>query len=443
MSREDIAKLLGGYATGTLTPEEQRALFAAALEDQALFDELAREQALRDVLREPAARGQLLAALEDHPRWHRRFGSWMMRPAALTAAAACLLLLTSVAVWRPWRSNQAPKPAIIATALPQEAPPIPSPPAAAEQKAAPAARAVAKAQPPATSRIARGAASPAATANKELLLAESAAPLAAAHQTNAPVAALSVAAPPAASPAPPPAPKATNQNVTANVVIAPGSTAETIEVVPGVAAPAAAGQAIMITAGSALVNGPQPNGAVGMTAGGDARQRYYAGGAYAAADAEARSQAFRAGSRTREGQSAPLGIKWSILRRDANGRFAPINAEDLRAGDTVELRVAVNQNCDLSVFDNASGKLTALFTKHVEAGETVDTPPLAAREKGLRELAIGLTRNGSAIGAIAGVPPVLSQEGQQSETDRNEHATYTVGPSGAPELFFSVSLDYR
>ncbi|HEY9139309.1 MAG TPA: hypothetical protein VIN93_00360, partial [Bryobacteraceae bacterium] len=114
MSREDIARLLGGYATGTLTPEEQRALFAAALEDQALFDELAREQALREALRDPAARGQVLAALEDHPRWYRRFGSWMMRPVALTAAAACLLLLASVTVWRPWRGNQAPKPAIVA-----------------------------------------------------------------------------------------------------------------------------------------------------------------------------------------------------------------------------------------------------------------------------------------------------------------------------------------
>ena len=44
MSPEDIKKLLGGYATGTLTTEEQQALFAAALEDQELFDSLAREQ---------------------------------------------------------------------------------------------------------------------------------------------------------------------------------------------------------------------------------------------------------------------------------------------------------------------------------------------------------------------------------------------------------------
>ena len=50
MSPEDIKKLLGGYATGTLTAAEQQALFAAALEDQELFDALASEQPLRDLL---------------------------------------------------------------------------------------------------------------------------------------------------------------------------------------------------------------------------------------------------------------------------------------------------------------------------------------------------------------------------------------------------------
>jgi hypothetical protein len=84
---------LGGYATGTLTPEEQETLFAAALEDQELFDSLAREQAMRDLLRDPGARAAALAAL-DRPAqgW---FGSWW-RPAALAAvsiAAAAILFV--------------------------------------------------------------------------------------------------------------------------------------------------------------------------------------------------------------------------------------------------------------------------------------------------------------------------------------------------------------
>ena len=49
MDRQGIQKLLGGYATGTLTPEEQQLLFEAALSDQELFDALAREQSLRDL----------------------------------------------------------------------------------------------------------------------------------------------------------------------------------------------------------------------------------------------------------------------------------------------------------------------------------------------------------------------------------------------------------
>src|SRR5712692_8896327 len=89
MNREDIQKLLGGYATGTLTSEEQQALFEAALDDQELFDSLAREQSLRDLLRDPAAKAQLLAALEDRPGWLGM--SWLRmwwRPLAAAVAMA-------------------------------------------------------------------------------------------------------------------------------------------------------------------------------------------------------------------------------------------------------------------------------------------------------------------------------------------------------------------
>ena len=48
MSRDEVRKLLGGYATSTLTQAEQEALFAAALEDQELFEALVKEQPVRD-----------------------------------------------------------------------------------------------------------------------------------------------------------------------------------------------------------------------------------------------------------------------------------------------------------------------------------------------------------------------------------------------------------
>ena len=82
MSREEIQKLLGGYATDTLSEAERRALFEAALEDQELFDALAKEDALRDVLRDPSARQQLIAALG--PARAASFGSDRGRTAAPT-----------------------------------------------------------------------------------------------------------------------------------------------------------------------------------------------------------------------------------------------------------------------------------------------------------------------------------------------------------------------
>jgi hypothetical protein len=68
MSREEIQKLLGGYATDTLSEAERQALFAAALEDQDLFDALAKEQALREMLFDPAARQQVIEALAASTR---------------------------------------------------------------------------------------------------------------------------------------------------------------------------------------------------------------------------------------------------------------------------------------------------------------------------------------------------------------------------------------
>src|SRR5271157_4243663 len=102
MSPEDIKKLLGGYATGTLTAEEQQALFAAALEDQELFDALAREQSLRDLLRDPAARAELLSAL-DAPASRFGFWQWLRRPVVAGLATACVVAIAVIAVWQGTR----------------------------------------------------------------------------------------------------------------------------------------------------------------------------------------------------------------------------------------------------------------------------------------------------------------------------------------------------
>ena len=120
MNREDIQKLLGGYATGTLTPEEQEALFAAALEDQELFDALVREQALRDLLRDPAAKAELLAALETPARGG--FWNWFHRPLAVGLAMAGVMAIAVVALMVGTRLRP-PAPAIVAQMKPPESKP--------------------------------------------------------------------------------------------------------------------------------------------------------------------------------------------------------------------------------------------------------------------------------------------------------------------------------
>ncbi len=86
MTKDEARKFLGGYATGSLTEAERTALFQAALEDQELFDELAGEQVLKEVLDDPGARQRLIAALEA-PR-HR---TWLWATAAASLAIAVVI----------------------------------------------------------------------------------------------------------------------------------------------------------------------------------------------------------------------------------------------------------------------------------------------------------------------------------------------------------------
>ena len=93
MTGDDIRKLLGGYATDSLTEAERKTLFEAALDDQELFDELAQEQALKEALEEPGAKQRLIAALAPRQK------AWWLRPWPWVAVAAAVVVL--IVVWRP------------------------------------------------------------------------------------------------------------------------------------------------------------------------------------------------------------------------------------------------------------------------------------------------------------------------------------------------------
>ena len=141
MSREEIQKLLGGYATDTLSEAERRALFEAAIEDQELFDALAKEQALRDVLHDPSARQQLIEVLGPaREPVAARAWRWLRQPAALAMAGGMAALLIVAGLVLRQTRHPARREFMAANALvPQPAPPRAAPlsavaPSAAHQK---------------------------------------------------------------------------------------------------------------------------------------------------------------------------------------------------------------------------------------------------------------------------------------------------------------------
>jgi hypothetical protein len=107
MTNEQARKLLGGYATNSLTEAERKALFEAALDDQELFDALQQEEALKELLADPVSRSQVQQALAQAPvsdatgaAWWSRWWVW----GGLTGAIAATVLIVSVI-----RSNEPPK----------------------------------------------------------------------------------------------------------------------------------------------------------------------------------------------------------------------------------------------------------------------------------------------------------------------------------------------
>jgi hypothetical protein len=101
---DEIRKLLGGYSTGTLTEEENRKLMAAAMEDQRIFDALADEEALRELLSDDAFRQELVEELREEPGLWTRLVAWWSRPMPLAlaggAAAVAVALVIAVPLWR-------------------------------------------------------------------------------------------------------------------------------------------------------------------------------------------------------------------------------------------------------------------------------------------------------------------------------------------------------
>ncbi len=103
-------KLIGGWVAGTLTDAERSLLLQASMANQALFDALADEEGLRQLLADPKVRRELASLLADRSQqaeiswWQRLF-----RPGPMAAFSAGLLAVVAFVAVRPEFSKQMQK----------------------------------------------------------------------------------------------------------------------------------------------------------------------------------------------------------------------------------------------------------------------------------------------------------------------------------------------
>lgn len=445
MDRQEIQKLLGGYATGTLTPEEQQVLFTAALEDQELFDALAREQSLKDLLADPAARGQLLASIEDRPApWYRRF--W--RPLAVAAAAAACVVGFGVYVNRPKPQS--------ATVLVAEVKPSEEAPPQAVDKLEPA---------PAPVQPAR------ASSPKPALIPENA-PL-----RNEPV--LADRKKPAASPPPPPPPQpvpaaapavaqpaglAGAPQGGAIAAEAPKEMAKKAEVqLDSTLQTAASGGAQLKDQAAALAEQKvQIRDAVNKSISLQSAQALFSA-SQQSFDQNALARQYFAPQRQEEqkqqagnkqqqqqqaleklqaiaplaGQNLPVaaGVKWTVLRRRDGGDFVEVEPDQLRVGDSVKLRLTPNVDGYLTVWEGSQSMMREM---HVERLKQFETPIVAPSQPGQKTVTVQLTRI-----APGYVTRIQNVSGQQSVSDSAAHATYVLNTTPLAPVQAVIPLQFR
>jgi hypothetical protein len=359
MRPQDIEKLLGGYATGTLTEEEREALFKAALSDQNLFNALADEQALKELLDNPSARRQLLHALEkqEEPLF-RRFSMWLGRPASwAVAGSVAAAVLVVVIVSRVGERPAEPDRTLVAK---RQVVPL--------QEAVPAPQPVAP--PPAQEQLKdedRRTTEPVATEKKRAIVTET-------ESKPQALVAGNIQVPPTV-----PAPPSEQAEVGAVEREVQGQTAEPMAFAERVRRDEASAKA-RETYKAAPAPGPPTAGAEPAkeeqarlkTARGALVVRTAAGRATSEADVIAQVQ-----------QQAPS-IQYRILRRGDDGSYAEVDPQaTFRAGDRIRLTVEPGDDGYLYVsLRDAAGASRLLFERQVQGGSPYTIPTSEAIDLG-------------------------------------------------------------
>ena len=399
MKFEDPEKLLGGYATDTLTEAERKALFEAALANQDLFNALADEQALRELLSDARCRRQLLSLLEPKQEavW-RRLAAWLGRPSswAVAGSLATVLLITGLLV----EMNRTTRPVSVALRK-VEAP--------AETAQKPAQAAPEKAAPREEKQVAR-------------------------KRVAAPA---HVAGPaPATAPAPEPAPA--RDVLLAEKAEAPAPPAAPLPS-PTVSQELAATSFRAQPQAARLEMSRMPPAE--QEARKDARTLYYAAAGRRGAAAADRAAPPVAALRAKAGPpTAPLGLRYSILRRDAGGQFSAIEPDTvLQPGDAIRLSVEANRRGYISVLRPGAAGVPQMriepSTRYLLPSEGAIT---LGQQPGQEKLLLVFSREPQAELDEAARTPVV-------EKVAAENAVYVVDASGPPasRLSVEITLTYR
>lgn len=339
---DDVRNLLGGYATGTLTEDEKRVLFEAALHDDTVFAALADEQALKELLDDSAVRAQLLQAAED-PRFSvmGSLREWFEHPKskALVATGAVLLAVIGVNQVRQTR-DEANSPTVAELRRPDPS----TQPASRPDSSPPPTRSQTPAQNEANSEVSPSVASrqtgPTANLAEPRKRVEREA-----QQQTAPVQT-------AAAPPPPPPPSA-----------APAQKA--------------------IAAAESIAVAREPGGVIGGLIGGAPSAlgsgiRAARPGRGAAADATSAAApapvapATASGAFQRAAGTSVTPLRYELLRRDAAGDFQAVPHDyQFTPGDVLRIRLHSPRAGAVGVSSNTSN---ATIAQLIPAGAWTDVP---------------------------------------------------------------------